>query len=59
MGRWLCATKRGSGHCGAIQFEVDLDHGFEKLRRWLLRSRVRQPVLGLVRGRASFWDLLP
>jgi hypothetical protein len=29
----IVETKRGSCHCGAIQFEVDLNHGFEKLRR--------------------------
>jgi hypothetical protein len=29
----IVETKRGSCHCGAVQFEVDLEHGFEKLRR--------------------------
>jgi len=25
--------KRGGCHCGAVQFEVELHNGFEKLRR--------------------------
>ncbi|MDD2769129.1 MAG: GFA family protein [Methylococcus sp.] len=26
-------TKKGSCHCGAIEFEVDLENGFENVRR--------------------------
>ena len=32
-GQGIVETKRGRCHCGAVEFEVELHNGFEKLRR--------------------------
>ena len=36
--------KRGGCHCGAVQFEVELHNGFEKLRRCRRKGAVMASV---------------